>query len=66
MITYLQYISILSAAIIWSSVWKLIALWHAGRNKQKAWFIWIAIFNTLGILPICYLLCGQKDRNKEK
>ncbi len=60
------YIFILLAAIVWSLIWKGIALWHAGRNKQKAWFILLLIFNTLGLLPIGYLLWGQKDKNKER
>ena len=45
---------------IWESVWRLIALWKAGRNNELAWFICIAIFNTAGILPIIYLLLSKK------
>lgn len=41
---------------IWDSVWKLIAMWKAGRNNHLAWFICIAIFNTIGILPIIYII----------
>lgn len=59
-----KYIIIFLAAILWAGVWKLIALWRAGRNKQKAWFIFLAIFNTLGVLPIIYLWKGQKDKNE--
>jgi hypothetical protein len=45
---------------IWDGVWKLIALWKSARNNQLAWFICLAIFNTVGILPILYILCFQK------
>jgi hypothetical protein len=45
---------------IWDSVWKLIAMWKAGRNNHLAWFICIAIFNTIGILPIIYILIQRK------
>jgi hypothetical protein len=45
---------------IWDAVWKLIALWRSARNNQMAWFICIAVFNTLGILPIIYLLTHRK------
>jgi hypothetical protein len=41
---------------IWDTVWKLIAMWKAGRNNHLAWFICIFIFNTIGILPIIYIL----------
>ena len=47
---------------LWELVWKLIALWKAGRNNQLGWFICIAIINTAGILPIIYLLM-QKNKN---
>jgi len=48
--------------IVWDWALKLAALWKAGRNNQLVWFICIGIFNTIGILPIIYLL---KNRNKE-
>lgn len=31
-------------------------LWHAARNSQKWWFIALMIINSLGILPLVYLL----------
>jgi hypothetical protein len=48
-------------ASIWDLIWKLIALWRAARNNQKGWFIAIGILNTLGILPIIYLLLNKKS-----
>jgi len=49
-------------AAIWDAVWKLIAMWKAGRNNELTWFICIAIFNTLGILPIIYILLDKKKQ----
>ena len=49
---------------IWDGVWKCIGMWKSARNKQLAWFICIVIFNTIGILPIIYLVWCQKDRNQ--
>ena len=46
--------------MIWDSVWKLIAMWKAGRNNHLAWFIFIALINTVGILPIVYILMHRK------
>jgi hypothetical protein len=48
---------------IWDTVWKLIAMWKAARNKHLAWFICIFIFNTIGILPIIYILIN-KDKSE--
>jgi len=50
--------------IIWSSSWKLVALWKAARNRQLAWFIVLAIFNTAGMLPILYIYFYQRDKSK--
>jgi hypothetical protein len=35
-------------------------MWKNARHNQLAWFICVAIFNTVGILPILYILCFQK------
>ena len=52
---------------LWEGVWKGIALWKSGSNKHLAWFVCIFIFNTMGILPIIYLLLFQdKDKKKSK
>jgi hypothetical protein len=52
--------AIIAILAVWDFVWKLIALWRAGRNNHLGWFICIAIFNTAGILPIIYLLLHKK------
>jgi Family of unknown function (DUF5652) len=49
---------------LWDGVWKVVGMWKSARNKQLAWFICLAIFNTVGILPIIYLTLCQKDRNQ--
>jgi hypothetical protein len=56
-------VPLLIMVAIWDAVWKAIAMWKCGRNNQLAWFICIVVFNTAGILPIIYLLWGQRDRN---
>lgn len=48
--------------IIWLLIWKGIALWHAARNKQLAWFIALILVNTVGILEIIYLVFFRKDK----
>ncbi len=47
----------------WELIWKGIALWKCGRHNQLTWFVFILILNTVGILPIIYLLFFQK-KNK--
>jgi hypothetical protein len=50
----------------WSLVWKGIALWKAGRNKQLYWFISLLILNTAGLLPILYLALFQNNLTSSK
>lgn len=49
-------------AIAWSSVWKGIALWRAGRNSNLVWFIVLLVVNTLGILEIVYIFGFSKKK----
>jgi hypothetical protein len=49
---------------IWDAAWKLLGMWRAGRNNDLAWFICIAVFNTIGILPIIYILMN-KNKTEE-
>jgi predicted permease len=53
-------VALVVIAAVWDGVWKLIAMWKSARHKQMAWFICLAVFNTVGILPILYILLFQK------
>jgi hypothetical protein len=59
-------VPVLIAVAIWDGTWKVIGMWKSARNNQIAWFICLAIFDTVGILPIIYLLFCQKDRNQPR
>jgi hypothetical protein len=47
---------LLGILIVWSLIWKGIALWHSARKTQPAWYVAMLILNTVGILEIVYLL----------
>jgi len=49
---------------IWDLVWRGKALWKSSRNSQKYWFIALLIVNSVGILPIIYLLFFQEKKKK--
>jgi len=53
-------IALLIILAVWEMVWKGIAMWKCGRANQLAWFVFILIFNTAGILPIIYILFFQR------
>ena len=46
--------------IIWSVIWKGIALWRAARLKQTGWYIALLVINTVGIFEIIYLIATNK------
>jgi len=50
----------ITLAVVWSLVWKGIALWYAGRNAHLGWFITLFIVNTLGILEIIYIFAFRR------
>jgi len=42
--------------IVWDLVWKAIALWKSARLNHKYFFIILLVINSVGIVPIGYLL----------
>ncbi|MGE5398514.1 MAG: DUF5652 family protein [Chitinophagales bacterium] len=54
---------VFTLVVIWSIVWKAIALWHSARNKQLGWYIAMLIINTIGLLEIIYLTFFRRERN---
>ncbi len=50
--------------VLWSMVWKGLALWRAGKNNSRWWFIAMFVVNTGGILEIVYIFVfsGRKAR----
>jgi methionyl-tRNA synthetase len=46
--------------LVWSIIWKGLALWHAGRKGQPWWFVIFLVVNTAGILEIIYLFAVLK------
>lgn len=51
--------------IIWSGIWKGLALWKSAKLHQKAWFVIMFIFNTAGILEIIYLLTHREHHHEK-
>ena len=51
---------LLTAVLVWSIIWKGLALWKSARTDSKIWFIVFLIVNTLGILEILYIYIFSK------
>lgn len=46
--------------VIWELAWKLLALVKAAKAKDWFWFWVILVINSVGILPILYIMHGEK------
>jgi len=62
-----QFLAIFIACVCFLGICELIlkgfALWKAGRNNHKAWFVCIFIINTAGVLPLIYLLLHRSKKD---
>jgi len=63
-ITYVSSLTIMQITLlaVFILVVKGMALWDSAIKRKKAWFIALLILNTLGILPLIYLICFKKKR----
>lgn len=50
--------------LVWSVIWKGLALWKSAREGSKVWFVVLLIVNTLGILEILYLYVFSKKKDE--
>jgi hypothetical protein len=57
---------VLLISVIIELALKGFALYRAARNEQKYWFIAILIVNSIGILPLIYLLLNPKKKGNKK
>lgn len=55
---------IFAVLVVWSLIWKGMALWKAARLGSKGWFVALLIINTLGILEILYIYVFSKKGDK--
>ncbi len=59
-------LALLIVIAVWDGVWKLIALWKSARNNHLIWFIFLAVLNTAGILPIIYIFGFSMPKKAKK
>lgn len=52
--------------LIWSLVWKALALWKSARLNQPVWFIVLLLVNLMGILEILYIFLFSKIKLDNK
>ncbi len=52
--------------VLWDLVWRGQALWKSSKKDQKYWFIALLIVNSVGLLPIIYLLIDKYSKKSSK
>jgi hypothetical protein len=52
--------ALLFVVVIWSIIWKGLALWKSARTDSRIWFVVFLVVNTVGILEILYLYVFSK------
>ncbi|MBP6962255.1 hypothetical protein KBB49_01830 [Candidatus Saccharibacteria bacterium] len=58
-------IMLIAVIAIWDMIWKGFALWRASKNNDQNWFIAMIVINSVGILPIIYLLMHKSDSSED-
>jgi len=53
--------TLLMLVFVLDIILRAVSLWRAARANQTAWFIALLILNTIGILPLIYLLFFAKE-----
>lgn len=51
-----EYLPYLIPFVFVDIVLRAFALWHAARADRKVWFVVLLIANTMGVLPLIYLV----------
>ena len=65
LIDFSWFIPVLIILVVWDVIWKLVALWKAARNGHTGWYIVLALVNSVGVLPIIYILTYRKKKEEE-
>lgn len=59
-----NFFGILVVLMLVDLVLRGMALWKSARNGQNFWFIFLLIINSLGILPLIYILTHREETVK--
>lgn len=52
--------------VVWTVIWKGLALWRAAHRQSKPWFVFFLVINTMGIVEIIYLYFISKDSSSNE
>lgn len=59
-----QYWLPIILVVLCELAWKGIALWIAARRGDKVWYVVMLVVNSVGIVPIVYILLNKNKATK--
>ena len=59
-------VGILTIILIWTLIWKGLALWKSARLGKPVWFVIMLLISTLGILEILYIFVFSKMKSSSQ
>ncbi len=62
---YAYVLIILGIVFLFDLILRGIAMWKAAKKNQKIWFVALLFINSVGILPVIYLLVVDKKEKKK-
>lgn len=48
--------------VAWDLVWRGLGMWRAAKENKKYWFVAILVINSVGIVPLVYLIFFAKKK----
>lgn len=61
-----EFVKFLIPLVILDLVLRGFALWKSARLNQNIWFIALLVINSLGILPLIYLVLNRVQKEPPK
>ncbi len=59
-------IGLFVALVIWTLIWKGLALWKAAQKRDKVWFVALLLINTAGILEMFYIFAFSNRQQEHQ
>ena len=62
----MEFIKFLVPVMIFDLILRGFALWRSARKNQNVWFIALLVVNSMGILPLIYLVLNRDQKEAPK
>ena len=59
------FVPLIVLLVLFDGTLKLLGMWRAARRNELLWFVLIAFINTVGILPLIYLIVTKKQKEEK-